>query len=431
MLFFYAGHGWPLSWDTLGDSASQNFMNLGNITQGGTLRYYWQCSCEVFAHGPKKTCGGSSFEYSCPQDFTGGPDTEDMRNVFLRWGPALNRDLRMACGMTTSAYCHEGNVNKVWDNYNNKGMSVADSFIEGFGDWGVVPLCITLGGTNITTTPLYDTVFSNQPNTSGNSSYHIMYASQTGSAAKPLSAAMIPKKLPKIKLAPAEITSRLRGISDLKSVSVAPFAGGKAKLHIEPASGAVYLSAEKHILADKPVKAESEYLANAKNLIRELDWDDRQLGQPIITRLMTASMPVGGKVEDIKEGQKGVVVKYKRQIEVNGKWIDVIGNGGLIEITMSNDGSVTRASRVWRKIENIGQEVDIKNFDEALKEALGQLGSPDNYRLDQWRWGYKEPAGNEQAEELKITYQFAFVPKNSKDLRQFPPRIVEIEGEKK
>jgi len=103
MLFFYAGHGGPLSWSTLGDSASQNFMNLGNIAQGGTLRYYWQCSCEVFAHGPKKTCTGSTMEYSCPQDFTGGADTENMRNVFLRWGPALSRDLRMACGMSTSA----------------------------------------------------------------------------------------------------------------------------------------------------------------------------------------------------------------------------------------------------------------------------------------------------------------------------------------
>jgi len=227
------------------------------------------------------------------------------------------------------------------------------------------------------------------------------------------------------------MTPRLRSIPHLTTVPSETFAGGKAKLRVEPTSGAMYLTADKTDFPDKPAKTESEYLARAKSLVSELGWDDRQLGQPIVTRLMTASMPVGGKSEDIKQAQKGVLVTYKRQIDVNGKRIDVLGNGGVIEITISNDGSVIRASRVWRKIDNTGPEVAIKSFEEARNEALGQLGTPDIYRLDQWRWGYKEPSGNVRADELKITYQFAFVPKNPKDQWQYPPRIVEIEGEKK
>src|SRR5262245_43694187 len=46
MLFFYAGHGSPQSWDTLGNSGHQTNMRLGNSDNGGYLRYYWQCSCD-------------------------------------------------------------------------------------------------------------------------------------------------------------------------------------------------------------------------------------------------------------------------------------------------------------------------------------------------------------------------------------------------
>lgn len=56
MLFFYAGHGYPEGFSTLGSMASPYNMLLGNNegeANNGLLRYYWQCSCKVFAHGPK------------------------------------------------------------------------------------------------------------------------------------------------------------------------------------------------------------------------------------------------------------------------------------------------------------------------------------------------------------------------------------------
>lgn len=425
MLFFYAGHGWPESWDTLGNSASQNFMTLSNVEQGGMLRYYWQCSCEVFAHGPK-TCSGASWEYACPQNFSGGADSENMRNVFQRWGPALRSDLRMACGMSTAAYCHEGNVNKVWDNYNNRGMSVADSFIDGFSGGGVVPLCITMGGPNISSTPLYDAKFTNQPNTSGSTHYHILYASGTGSAMKPLEMHVIPKTLPRFKLVAADIHPNLRkDVAPLKA-----FAGGKANVKIESLSGAVNLKAVQHALPTEPVIAERDYLERSKNLIQEIGWHDPNLGEPVVTRLMAASMPIGGKHGDIKQMQKGVLVTYKRQIEVEGKRINVLGAGGVVRIEMSNSGSVLNASRVWRKIERTRDVVQIKSFEEARDEALRKLRNPNAYKLDHWTWGYMEPSGNVKLDALMVVFEFAFVPKNHADMRNNPPRLVRISGEK-
>jgi hypothetical protein len=233
MLFFYAGHGWPLSWNTLGDNASQPNMALANITDGaGRLRYYWQCSCEVFAHGPR-TCPGSTWEYACPGSFSGGADSVEQRNVFERWGPVLRSDLRMACGASTLAYCHEWNVNKVWDNFNNLGMSVAESFIDGLSGAGVVPLCMTMGGSDITRTPLYDTTFTNQPNTSGSSHYHVMYAGGTESRwILPTVVVRIPQLLPKYRVRPPDPPIRLRAL-DLRSGRIAvatftAFAGGRA-----------------------------------------------------------------------------------------------------------------------------------------------------------------------------------------------------------
>jgi hypothetical protein len=427
MLFFYAGHGNPTLWNTLGDNGSQTNMVIANIKDGGMLRYYWQCSCEVFAHGPR-TCSGASMEYACPQNFDGSSDSYAMRNVFERWGHVLTPDLRMACGMSTSAYCHESNVDKVWNDYNALGMSVANSFIDGFGDWGVVPLCITMGGSNITNTPLYtDTVFTNQPNTSGSTYYHVIYPSGTGSKKIPIK---IPIKLPKFFVVPADMPVRLKGLTLPTTLPHAAFMGGKALTHIDPASGAVYLISEQRTPVAEPALEEKEYLSRANALVREMGWENKELGTPIITRLLTASRPVGGKSTDITRGQSAVLVTYPRQIEVGGNLIDVLGEGGKVKILMSNGGRVLNASRVWRKIEGASADVMLKTFEEAQAEALKKLSTAEAYKLDQWRWGYKETAGNVQVKELKVVYQFAFMPKNSNESLKYPPRLIEISAEK-
>lgn len=429
MLFFYAGHGNPTAWNTLGDSASQGNMTLANIAGGGMLRYYWQCSCAVFAHGPK-LCSGGGMEYSCPQNFSGGADTDDMRNVFKRWGPVLTPDLRMACGMSTPAYCHESNVDKVWDNYNNHGMSVAESFINGFGDWGVVPLCITTGGQDIAATPLYDETFTNKPNTSGNTYYHIRYASGSDSAYKPIDINFIPKILPKFKLAPADVSPYLRRISAKPAARMAEFAGGRVTVRIAPENGAVFIKTAQAQLPAGTAITETEQLERAKKLVTNLGWRDSELGEPVVTRLLNASVPMGGAPGVIKKSHDGILVTYKRRIEVDGKPIDILGEGGVTRIRMANDGSILSVSRVWRKILRDGIPVKIKSFQEALKEALATTGRAEAYALHQWKFGYREPATGAGYNELQPVFQFAFLPRNTEDQMNTPPRLVEISAEK-
>ncbi len=440
MLFFYAGHGGPTGWSTLGncapggDCGTQTNVALANVLQGGLLRYYWQCSCEVFAHGPNTMCSGSTMEYSCPQNFTGGADSPTMRNVFERWGPALRPDLRMACGASTSAYCHEGNVDKVWDDFNNHGLSVAMAFIDGLSGWGVVPLCITMGGQDITKTPLYDTTFTNEPNTSGSSYYHIMYlggdtASQEIPAWKKV---VIPKTLPVFRLAVAELPEPLRSLNlpRVKQAHLrhAAFAGG-AKVRYQPLTGAIELSAAETPRPSMQVLEQRAYLERARNLLREMKWETPDLGEPTVTRMMTASAPVAGGAGQVQTNQSAVVVTYPRQVSVGENRIPVVGAGGVLKVTLHNDGSVLHASRVWRTVRATGPEVRLKTFEQARDAALRKLEKPEVYQLDRWKWGYKELAGNVSQEELGVVFEFAFVPKPGESAFQSPPRLIEVPGQ--
>jgi hypothetical protein len=410
MLFFHAGHGFPPPvWDTLGNQATQANMRLGDCPGGGLLRYYWQCSCTTFAHGPRccpgMTCssthpctGGYDWWYQCPGDFDGSADSVDMRNVYERWGPVLSQNLRMACGSSTCAYCHETQMNRIWDNYNKKGYDVADSFIDGLhGSTDVVPLCIAMGGLNVATSPLYDTTFTNQANTSGTSHYHIQYLDHFDSTPRWVMVHIpIPELLPIYILRP-----------------------------IPP----IYIHGEILKEIKKPPLEEKEYLENAWRFIREQEWSEKNVAEPIGVRLMIESTPVEGKQEKRDQIQKNVIVKFKRQIDADGVLVNVLGEGGVMEIQLNNDGSVLHASKVWREIVDVKQRSPVKTYEAAYKEALEQLEDPRSYELERWMWGYKEEAGNVKQTELRIVFQFWFAPIDVKTMQDHPPKMVEIPGQ--
>jgi hypothetical protein len=435
MLFFYAGHGWPESWDTLGNSATQSNMSLGDYLDGGLLRYYWQCSCEVFAHGPY-TCTGSSLEYSCPGDFDGSADSFNHRNVYGRWGAVLNADLRMACGASTLAYCHENQTNRIWDNYNNSGFDVADSFIDGLNWWGVVPLCITLGGSNVTNTPLYDLTFTNQPNTSGKTYYHIQYLTSFASnPTGPIFHIEIPRLFPIFKVKPLPEPDPIKGIEWKKVdgwlVSPDTVEGRGSRVRVNPISGSVYVQGPRLLDVQKSPLEEAEYIEIAKRYLRELGWiDNKTFSEPIGFSMMLSSQPVENTRQAAITAQKNVIVTFKRTIDVNGLPVNVLGEGGVMRIQMNNDGSLLNANIVWREIEEVKGEVPLKTYDEALAEATAQLDNPGAYQLDQWNWGLKEESGNVKQTELHVVFQFTFVSKDPKLLLTQPPRMVEIAGEK-
>jgi hypothetical protein len=393
MLFFYAGHGNPTLWHTLGNNAVQGNMKLGDCM----LRYYWQCSCAVFAHGPRD-CTGSTHHYSCPGNFDGSADSSDMRNVIERWGPVLDDKLRMACGVSTSAYCHQSQTNRIWNNYNNLSMDVADSFIDGLrGSTWVVPLCITKGGSDVTNSPLYDTTFTNQANTSGITYYHIQYLSNFEST----------------QIWPTLIrpTAKLLPIYKVKPPLLQIFRG-------------------KRTLDTKDPLPEGEYIERALTFIDGQNWTEKNVAEPVGFKFMLASVPVEGNSEEIKQYQKNATIIFKRQIEVeNGMLVNVLGEGGVIKIQMDNDGTIFNANKVWREIEGEVDWVPVKTLDEALEEAQKQLENPQAYELDHYTWGYKELAGSVEQKELRIVFQFEFVPIDPEILLEYPPKMIEIPGQ--
>lgn len=433
MLFFYAGHGNPTTWNALGTNAHQSDMLLGNIAGNGQLRYFWQCSCETFAHGPR-VCSGGDCDYSEPENFDGSADSAAMRNVFERWGPVIGDDLRMACGVSTLAYCHENNVNAIWDQFNNHGASVAEAFINGLGSASVKPLCITRGGASIASTPLYDDNFTNRRNASGSSHLHILYAggTQTQPPVFVWKPEMLPLKLLRVRLIPpgdpVEFKNRLTLVRKVENIRDKQLAGGRALVRRNPESGALTLRAvgKADLITARDVKSDAALRNSAVDFVRKLGWAGADSGAIRSGKLLTASMPVGGKASDITHGEKGTVVTISRRIKNGNQTLDVFGQGGRIDVMLAGDGKIQSASRTWRQAQIGREEIAIKPYAQALKEAQRQLQKADAYKLADWRFGYKEEAANIAQTELAAIFEFDFVPKDREQLLDFPPQQVEI-----
>lgn len=435
MLFFYAGHGNPTIWNTLGNNATQAYVSLGDSADGGLLRYYWQCSCKVFAHGPQ-TCASSTWHYGCPGDFTGGPDSVSQRNVYERWGPAINADLRMACGASTSAYCHESQVNKIWYNYNVNGYDVADSFIDGLNWWGVVPLCITRGGISVSQTPLFDTAFTNLPNTAGTDYYHIQYLDNFDTTAPLLP--LIPLEfelMPIFELIPRPLPDpppyRVKFIEEegwYSSIEQIEERGPQVRYNMM--SGAVFIRGEPISSVDDSVLSEEEYIKLAREFIREMRWLSEEINpEPQAVRFMIARVPVEEIDDKGEQFQKNVIVSFNRQLDVDGQLVHVLGDGGVIHVQMNNDGTIVNANIVWREIRKIIEEVPVKTFDIAFEEAQAQLKEPDAYKLGYWNLGYEELDGTVEQRVMGIIYEFNFEPVDPEQLIDYPPLTIVIPGQ--
>lgn len=448
MLFFHAGHGFPPpQWDTLGNTATQSNMSLGDYSGGGLLRYYWQCSCTTFAHGPRccpgMTChsthpctGGYDWWYQCPGAFDGSADSQNMRNIYQRWGPVLNPDLRMACGSSTCAYCHESQTNAIWNRYNNGTVAhVADAFIDGLRVSPVVPLCITMGGSNVTTTPLYDATFTNQPNTSGTTHYHIQYLSYFASTPRLLGPLPIeiPRMLPILKIDPLPLPEILDDVEFKREgdsmISSDEVAERGPRVRVNTLSGAVYVLGELKPDVEGPVLEEQEYIERASRFIEEQGWTEQRFSEPMGVRFMIVRVPVEGEKDDVQEFQKNVIVTFKRQIDVEGVPVHVLGEGGVMTVQMNNDGSVLNASKVWRNVVGTERQVPVKTYEQAHEEARRQLKNAQAYDLDRWLWGYKEAAGNVEQTELGIVFRFWFVPADPDAALEHPPQMIEIPGQ--
>lgn len=449
MLFFYAGHGAPTFWNTLGDNGQQTKMRLGNSGNNGYLRYYWQCSCDVFAHGPKDgTCSmAGTFEYACPSQFDGSADSSDMRNVFERWGPVIEGSgLRMACGASTTAYCHGSQVNKIWDDYNNLGLDVADSFIDGLSGSGVVPLCIARGN-SFWDNPLHDDTFTAAPNNAAGNGYFLQYL---GMLSKPpiwREIELVPKPWPIWKVAPPEPPepfrkAKLLKMGDLRVVDGAALREVNARLlgskdpilresaatsaRIDSRSGAIILKGRRKAGLDRVALGERNYAEAAQRIVEAFGLNERDVEPPVVEQMLMATRSARGEKGQSVPVQKNVIVTLRKRIDAGGTPLPMVGQGGLIKVQLNNDGTLMNLGKVWRTTTGKAGEAPLVPLDQARERALRQSPKPDAYKVLRWRLGYREETGNVRQEQMKAAYVFELVPRDPAQRAELPPMMIEI-----
>lgn len=57
------------------------------------------------------------------------------------------------------------------------------------------------------------------------------------------------------------------------------------------------------------------------------------------------------------------------------------------------------------------------------------MGDEAPYKLAHWNWGYKETSGNVEQIEMSVVFQFWFEPTSKKFEQDYPPQMIEIEGQ--
>lgn len=410
-------------------------MKLGNGRgTGDGLKYFWQCASNVFAHGPRQ-CPGGAPDFGCPEGFDGTQDTVLARNVYERWGGMLAPGLRMACGFSTTAYCQPEDTRRVWDLYDRStnGYAVADAFVEGFrqGREGALPLCITMGNASAERMPLLDEAFSTSPNTHGASHYHVQYPVPFRSTLPPgkASESGAPLWAPIYELKPMPLPAMYNKLAferqDGMLVSGELEAATGFSVRARPASGALYLSGKMDFDPNVLTLKEDQYLDRASRFLHEWGLAEAT-AKPEGVRMMLESVPVINRTYDVTRRQKSVFITFRRQVELEGKSIPVLGDGGQIRLQMNNDGSIARAAKIWREITGVRKIARVKPYDTAYAEAQQLLATPALYNLDGWLWGYREFEGKAEQKDLKIVYLFYFIPKASDPVLQVSPVQVEI-----
>ena len=142
--------------------------------------------------------------------------------------------------------------------------------------------------------------------------------------------------------------------------------------------------------------------------------------------LQIQTAPVESQQEKVQNFQKNVTITYKRQLLVGDQLVNVLGEGGIMVIQLNNDGSLFNAGKVWREVIGEGEWLPIKPYERAFEEALDQIKDPQRYKLNDWNWGYKEMDGNVEQDEMRVYYQFNFIPVDSEAVLDYPPISIEI-----
>ena len=459
-LAFFVGHGDALHWNAA--SKPQRYVDLSDWMLFGNnrLRYLWQCSCEVLAHGVPR-----DGRFVQPWTFEGCRDSQDCRNVYERWLIAVDPKLRMVCG-GSSRVCNflEQVTEGTWDNYLNHGYDVADSFLFGIinADAGV-PLCLTRAGEDALKSAFYDQRFTkeaNSPAGAGETEYaYSMYPKcllDSCQMVPPPVKGLLPFEPPAglpILRARATLPKNLAESTPLGTEGEDAFrvCERKGVLSIcgDTRSGAVYLEGPRPREAQLP-PSEDLWGSIEAQIERFLDeWDPKVLGiepealeekvEPTsVYALVLERVPVANTSAKPERAWKSAQLIWRRTVSTHGLDIPILGLGGRWTVQMAPDRSLITASQVKRTLSEENAEAGVRTVSrgEALNDALKFLearGIADAYAPQPVDvvWGYKEEAGNCVQEELRIVYQFTFEPKDGDRYKAYPPRTVEILGQRR
>lgn len=435
-LFFFVGHGDALGFSSGGETVRPGCMRLGNSASMGRLRYYLQCSCEVFAHGkavPRKTY----FDYPAPGSFNGPFDTDssEMRNVFRRWGMALGDGFRLACGSSTALTCAQDQMSRVWMN-KRAGLDVSTSFLEGVQRRDSVPLCIGRGSgrkglADPETSALFDSVLSEElRDPAGDGEYY--FISYTMPLEQEMESGQRKSGKGEVQHLPFFSSSFKVGGRDFRLLTDKKTWYRRWQGSEEDDSNQVEIFRSvfhriQPLLADCPsdpkCRRSEWFRERARAFIDRQGWYEQDIGYGEGFRLLIDGIPVnGGRVDKF---QKGVIFRFQRVVVAGAQEVREDDIDGNIVLEMNNNGDVVSGWKYWVPIEFKGQvTLTDSGFENLAVEARKDLGSDaPGYKLDLTRSEliYRHVKGN-----LVPFVSFHADPVKEGTLSQFPPRKVEV-----
>jgi hypothetical protein len=186
-VLLFAGHG-------TATAIFEERLRLEELRLGdGNARYLFLLSCSGMAHGPNP-CGPTlptRAPYGCPELFTPGQKLPH-RNALQAWRNRIAPGLRLVCGGSTPLVA-EPVPGRFWQNHLLHRLPVADAFIDSLAEGLQVGLCVSRGGTDPSSTPLFDRDFREIPNPTpvGEPHLYAMYSVRGTPAAEQAAAQLL------------------------------------------------------------------------------------------------------------------------------------------------------------------------------------------------------------------------------------------------
>jgi hypothetical protein len=95
-------------------------------------------------------------------------------------------------------------------------------------------------------------------------------------------------------------------------------------------------------------------------------------------------------------------------------------------VRIVDKGHVSGALKTSDQVGPASPVVILKPYEAALAEARRSLVNAEAYELGDWSWGYKEPAGGVSEAEIRMVYEFAFVPRKGARRKHRRPQVIEV-----